>query len=133
MTGSFVVPLVGVRVVLAPAGVRLLAILTLVAGAGTVAGITQSPLQESRATIETAIVLALGALTVLATVLPLVDGRFRPLLVGAPALGLGLVAAASIGLDAVWPAPPLAWVLVVLGAATMVYHLLGRGLLEREA
>lgn len=133
MTGSFVVPLVGVRVVLTPAGVRLLAILTLVGGAGTIASIAQAPLQESRATVETAIVLALGALTVLATVLPLVDGRFRPLLVGVPALGLGLVAAASIGLDAMWPASLLAWVLVVIGLATMVYHLLGRGLPEREA
>ncbi|WP_347754498.1 hypothetical protein [Agrococcus sp. ProA11] len=133
MTGSFDTPLVRVRVALAPAGVRLLAVLTLIVGAATIASIAASPPQASRATMTTVLVLALSALTVLVVVLPLLDGRFRPLLVGAPALGLGLVAAASIGLGAAWPAAPLAWVVVVIGAATMIYHLLGRGLREPEA
>lgn len=132
LTGSFGIPIVGVRVALAPTGVRLLALVTLIAGAGAVVSLSVSPALESRSLIATAVVLALGVLTVLTTVLPLLDGVFRPLLVGGPALGLGLVAAVSIGLDAAWPAPLLAWLLVVVGAVTMVYHLLGRGLLERE-
>lgn len=132
VTGSFRLPIVGVRVALAPHGVRVLAALALVAGAGTIAGIAQAPLQASRTSFETPIVLALGALTVLTAVLPLIEGRFRPLLVGVPAIALGLVAAASTGLDAAWPASLLAWIVVIVGGVTAVYHLLGRGLSESE-
>lgn len=130
VTGSFELPIVGVRITLAPAGVRVLAVLALVVGAGTIASIAQAPLTASRAALETPIVLAMGILTVLVTVLPLLDGGYRPLLVGLPALALGLVAAASAGLEAAWPATLLAWSAVVVGGATMVYHLLGRGLSE---
>lgn len=133
MRGAFEIPLVRVRVALAPGGVRILAILVLLVGAGAIASIAQSPAQPSRASIETALVLALGGLTVLATVPALIDGGFRPLLVGVPSLALGLVAAASIGLDKAWPASLLAWLLVIGGVTTMVYHLLGHGLREPEA
>ncbi|WP_405216158.1 hypothetical protein [Agrococcus sp. Ld7] len=132
VSGSFRVPVVGVRIALAPAGVRLLAGLGLIAGAGTIASIARAQIEAPRASFETPIVLALGILTVLMTVLPLLDGSYRPLLVGVPALGLGLVAAASTGLGAAWPAPQLAWVAVVVSGATMVYHLLGRGLSEQS-
>lgn len=132
MTGSFRLPLVRVRVVLAPAGVRLLGALTLLAGAGTIASIAQAPLPPASAALETPIVLALGVLTVLAAVVPLLDGEYRPLMVGIPVLALSLIAAASTGLGAAWPAVPVAWLLVVLGGCTVVYHLLGRGLSDRE-
>lgn len=128
VTGSFELPVVPVRVALAPAGVRLLAALALVAGAGTIAAIAGSSAPPDRAAFETPIVLSLGALTLLAVLLPLIDGGFRPLLVGVPVLALSLVAAASTGLGAAWPAALLAWMLVVVGGCTIVYHLLGRGL-----
>ncbi|MCH1884195.1 hypothetical protein [Agrococcus sp. ARC_14] len=131
MSGSFRLPVVGVSVALAPAGVRLLAAMTLLAGAGTIAGIAQGPVLAAREPFVTPIVLALGVLTVLATVLPLLDGGYRPLLVGIPVLALSLVAAVSLALGAAWPTPLLASLLIVLGGCTIVYHLLGRGLSDQ--
>lgn len=132
LTGSFELPVVRVRVRLRPAGVRLLALMTLLAGAGAIVAIAQTSLQVSRASFETPAVLALGALTVLSTVLPLLDGGYRPLVVGIPAFALSLVAAASTGLGVTWPAQLIVWLLVVLGGCTIIYHLLGSGLSDHE-
>lgn len=131
MRGSFRLPLVDVRIALAPTGVRLLAALTLVAGAATVGAVALSTLPVARAPLETPMVVALSALTVLSTVLPLIDGMPRPLAVGIPSFALALAAAVAAGSGAEWPAPLLSVVLVVLCGCTIVYHLLGRASGER--
>lgn len=132
VTSSFRLPLVGVRVPLSAGGVRLIAALTVLAGGSAIAAIALVPVPAGRVHFETPIILALGALTVLAAALPLLDGAFRPLLVGIPSVALALVAAAATGLAAEWPAPPLAWLLVIVCGCAAVYHLLGRGAAERE-
>jgi len=129
---AFVLPLLGMRVPLGAAGVRILAALELLAAAGLVAAIVGSEVPAGRAALETAFVLASSLLALVATVPALLDGRLRFALAGIASLALGLVAAATVGLGGSPLAVSLAWLTVVIGLVAGLYHLLGTPPRERR-
>ena len=125
MTGSFRLPLLGVRVPLAAAGVRILAGMSLLATATLVAMLVVTELPAGREQLASPIALALSVLALVATVPSLIDGRLRFPVAGIASLCLGLTAAVATGLGASPLVVAVGWLVVVVGAATGVYHLLG--------
>ncbi|ROR66045.1 hypothetical protein [Agrococcus jenensis] len=125
MTRSFRLPLLAVRVPLSAVGVRTLAAVSLLASAGLVALLAAAELPTGREHLASPLALALSALAIVATVPALLDGRLRFPLAGIASLCLGLVAAVTIGLGASALAIAVGWAVVVAGAATGAYHLLG--------
>jgi hypothetical protein len=127
MTGSFRLPLLGVRVPLAAAGVRILAGLSLLAAAALIAVLVGADLPAGRARLASPIALALSVLALIAAVPSLIDGRLRFPLAGVASLCLGLTSAVATGLGASPIVSALGWLLVVVAAVTGIYHLLGAG------
>lgn len=125
MTGAFRLPLLGIRVPLAPAGVRILAAISLLATAGLVASLVAGAPPAGREQLVAPVALALSALALIATVPSLLDGELRFPIAGIASLCLGLTAAAATGLGASPLAAAAGWLVVVVGAATGIYHLLG--------
>lgn len=125
MTPSFRLPLLDVRVPLSAVGVRMLAALLLLAAAGHIAALVASPVPASREHLVSPIALALSLVVLVAAVPALLDGRLRFAIAGIGSLGLGLLAAVATGLGAPPLVSALGWLVVVVAAATGVYHLLG--------
>lgn len=125
MSGSFRLPLLGVRVPLAAAGVRILAGTSLLAAAALVAILVAADLPAGREQLASPIALALSVLALIAAVPSLSDGRLRFPVAGVASLCLGLVAAVATGLGASPLVAAVGWLVVVVGAVTGIYHLLG--------
>lgn len=126
------VPLLGWRVTLDAAGVRILATIVLLASAGLVAALAASALPQGREPYGAPVMLALSLLAIVATVPALLDGRLRFAIAGVASLLLGIVAAFAAGLGASPLATGLAWLVVVCTGVTAVYHLLGAGREPRQ-
>lgn len=125
MTRSFRLPVLGVLVPLSAVGVRVLAAVLLLAASGHIAALIASPLPAGREHLASPIALALSLVGLVATVPPLLDGRLRFPIAGVGSLSLGLLAAVAIGLGAPPLVSGLGWLVVVVAAATGIYHLLG--------
>jgi len=125
MSGSFRLPLLGVRVPLAAGGVRMLAAGSLLATGGLIATLVGGEVPAGREQLVAPVALALSVLVLIAAVPALVDGRLRFPIAGVASLCLGLTAAVATGLGASPLASATGWLVVIVGAATGIYHLLG--------
>jgi hypothetical protein len=125
MTGSFRLPLLGIRVPLAASGVRILAGVSLLATATLVAMLVVAVVPAGREQLTSPIALALSALVLVATIPSLIDGRLRFPVAGIASLCLGLTAALATGLGASPLVVAVGWLVVIVGAAGGIYHLLG--------
>ncbi len=132
LTPSFRLPLLGIRVPLSAAGVRVLGAVLLLTAAGQIAALVAAPLPAAREQLAPPIALALSLVALVATVPSLLDGRLRFPVAGVGSLCLGLLAAGATGIGA----PPLVaaagWLVVVVAGATGIYHLLGSDPTPRE-
>lgn len=124
MTRSFRLPLLGLRVPLGAVGVRMLAAVSLLACAGLVAALVAAELPAGREQLAAPIALGVSVLAVVAAVPSLIDGRLRFAVAGVASLCLGLTAAVAAGIGAPLVGA-LGWLVVVVGAASGIYHLLG--------
>lgn len=125
LTRSFRLPLLGIRVPLSAAGVRLLAAVLLLLAAGQIAAIVAAPLPAAREQLASPIAFAISLAALVATVPSLLDGRLRFPVAGVASLCLGLLAAVAVGLGAPPLVAALGWLVVVAAATTGIYHLLG--------
>lgn len=125
MTPSFRLPLLGIRVPLGATGVRALAAAALLTAAALVAALVAAELPVGRQHLASPISLALSVLAIVAAVPSLIDGRLRFPVAGIASLCLALAAAVATGLGASPLVTALGWLVVVIGAAAGLYHLLG--------